>query len=208
MRKSLASSNGRIAIIIPAGTLWTRNAQLSEFDIGVFLQRLLQHEAKAPVQINCGLVAFTVKNGIATADPILIDTDENVMVAKGGFNFADESLNLQFRASAKKFSAFSGQSPVGIDGYFAAPRLQIVTPQLLGRAAAAVALGVVATPAAAILAFVDPGRAKATACGPVLSAGTAAQQHTAQGKSIGALGPGSGKAPQSAAHRKKFLGIF
>jgi len=208
VRKSLASSNGRIAIVIPAGTLWTRNAQLSEFDIGVFLQRLLQRQSKAPIQINCGLVAFTVKDGIAAADPILIDTAENVMVAKGGFNFADESLNLQFRANAKKFSAFSGQSPVGISGYFAAPRLQIVTPQLLGRAAAAVALGVVATPAAAVLVFVDPGRARATACGPVLSADTAAQQHTTQGKSIGALG-GSGENKQKGAtSHKRFLGIF
>ncbi len=208
LRTSLASSNGRIAIVIPAGTMWTRNAQLAEFDVGVFLQRLLQREAKAPVQINCGLIAFTVKTGVATADPILVDTAENVMAAKGGFNFADESLNLQFKASAKKFSAFSGQSPVNITGYFAAPKLQIVTPQLVGRAVAAVALGVVATPAAAILAFVDPGRAQATACGPVLSGDTAADQHTAKGAPIKILGIKAENKAQAATPRKKFLGIF
>ena len=68
----------------------------------------------------------------------------------------DESVNIQFRADAKKFSVFSGQSPVNIGGYFAEPKLGIITPQLLARGGAAVALGVLATPTAAILAFVDP----------------------------------------------------
>ena len=39
-----------------------------------------------------------------------------VMAAKGGFSFRDESVNVQFRADAKKFSVFSGQSPVNIGG--------------------------------------------------------------------------------------------
>ncbi|HLZ79107.1 MAG TPA: AsmA family protein [Sphingomonas sp.] len=188
VRKSLATSNGRIAIVIPAGAFWMRNVQLAEFDIGVFLQRLFQQKLKKPVQINCGLVAFTVKDGVAAADPILIDTDANVMAAKGGFSFADESVNLQFRADAKKFSIFSAQSPVNVGGHFASPKLGIVTPQLLARGGAAVALGVVATPVAAMLVFVDPGDAKSAACGPVLATAPAAAQHTSKGEPIKLLG--------------------
>ena len=91
VRKSLATSNGRIAIVLPAGTFWTSYAQLSEFDVGVFLQKLLQKQLKKPIQINCGLIAFTVKDGVAAADPILIDTDKNLMAAKGGFSFKRRS---------------------------------------------------------------------------------------------------------------------
>lgn len=211
VRKSLATSDGRIAIIIPAGDFWTRNVQLSEFDIGVFVQRLLQKQLKKPVHINCGLIAFTVKEGVAAADPILIDTDANVMAAKGGFSFQDESMNVQFRADAKKFSVFSGQSPVNIGGYFAAPKLGIITPQLLERGGAAIALGVVATPFASVLAFVDPGDAKSAACSPVLAAAPASAQHTTKGKPIKMLGT-KGKNGQQAAQpkpeRKKVLGIF
>jgi uncharacterized protein involved in outer membrane biogenesis len=209
VRKSLATSNGRIAIVIPSGAFWMRNVQLAEFDLGVFLQRLFQKKLKAPVQINCGLIAFTVKDGVAAADPILIDTNANLMAAKGGFNFADESLNLMFRADAKKISFFSAQSPVGIVGHFAAPKLQIVTPQLLGRAGAAVALGVVGTPIASMLAFVDPGDAKSAACGPVLAAAPAAAQQTTKGKPIKLLGT-KGQNDQQATKptRKKVLGIF
>ena len=184
VRKSLATSDGRIAIVIPSGTFWTRNVQLSEFDLGVFLQRLMQQKLKKPVQINCGLVAFSVRNGVAAADPVLIDTDANVMAAKGGFSLADESVNMQFRADAKKFSFFSAQSPVNIGGHFAGLKLGIVTPQLLARGGAAVALGVVATPVGAMLAFVDPGDAKGTACGPVLAAAPAAAQRTTKGKPV------------------------
>ena len=74
VRQSLATSNGRIAIILPRGTFWTRNIQLAELDVGTYLQKLLGKELKQPVEINCGLAGFTVRNGVAAADPILIDT--------------------------------------------------------------------------------------------------------------------------------------
>ncbi len=209
VRKSLATSSGRIAIVIPSGDFWTRNVQLAEFDIGVFVQRLLQKNLKKPVHINCGLIAFTVKDGVAAADPILIDTDANVMAAKGGFSFKDESMNIQFRADAKKMSVFSGQSPVNIGGYFAAPKLGIITPQLVERGGAAVALGLVATPFAAVLAFVDPGDAKSAACGPVLAAAPASAQHTTKGQPIKMLGTKGANGQQAAKpKKKKFLGIF
>jgi hypothetical protein len=205
IRSSLATSTGRIAIILPKGSFWTKYIQLSEFDLGVFLQKLLQNELKKPVDVNCGLIAFTVRDGIAAADPILIDTDKNVMTAKGGFSFKDEGLSLAFRADAKKFSLFSGQSPVGIGGHFAKPEIQIITPQLITRAGVGVALGAVASPIAALIAFVDPGDAKSAACGPVLAGAHAAAQRTAKGAPRKDVG--SGKTSDVTAEKKgeKFL---
>ncbi len=210
VRESLATSDGRIAIVVPAGTFWTQYAQLAEFDIGLFVQKLLQDKLKKPIQVNCGLIAFTVRKGIAAADPILIDTDKNVMSAKGGFSFRDESLDLAFRADGKKLSLFSGQSPVAINGYFAAPTFGLVSPQLLARGGAGAAL-LLAAPPAAILAFVDIGDAKAAQCGPVLAGATAAQQRTAKGearKDVGALRDNRSRAGGQKPEKKKFLGIF
>lgn len=208
VRKSLATSSGRIAIGLPRGTFYTSYAQLSEFDVGVFLQKLLQDKLKQPITINCGLIAFTVADGVARTDPVLVDTDKDVMTANGGFSFKDESFNVMFRSRAKKFSAFSGQSPVGIGGFFAEPKLQIVTPQLVGRAVAAVALGVVASPIAAALAFVDLGTTPDTACGPVLSGATATAQHTEGGRAVKGLGDKQDNRTTAAKPKKKFLGIF
>jgi uncharacterized protein involved in outer membrane biogenesis len=191
VHKSLASSNGRIAVILPKGTFWTRNVQLAELDIGTFLQKLIQEKLKKPVEVNCGLVAFTVRNGHAESDPILIDTTKNVIIGKGGFSFDDESLDMSFRADAKTFSLFSGQSPVGLDGHFASPAIHPISPQLLTRAGIGVALGALVSPVGALLAFVDPGDAKSAACGPVLEGARAAAQRTTKGKprkDLGKLG--------------------
>lgn len=216
VRDSLASSNGRIAVILPKGAFWTRNVQLSELDLGVFVQKMFEKKLKEPVQINCGLIGFTVRNGIAAADPILIDTEKNVMLGRGGFSFKNESIDLAFRADGKKFSLFSAQSPVGINGYFAAPGISVLSPELIARAGAGLGLGVVASPLAAIIAFVDVGDAKAADCGPVLAGASARAQRTEKGKPRDDVGRGttakseSGK--QSGAERqqqrKKFLGIF
>nr|WP_299849402.1 AsmA family protein [Sphingomonas bacterium] len=188
---SLSTSNGRIAIIIPAGTMWTRNIQLSELDIGVFVQKMFEKKLKEPVAINCGLIAFTVRNGVAAADPILIDTKKNVITGRGGFNFRNESLDFALRADAKTFSLFSGQSPVGVNGYFAKPGINVISPELLTRAGVGVGLGVVASPLAAILAFIDVGDAKSAQCGPVLTGATARAQRTTKGKPRDDVGHGT-----------------
>jgi uncharacterized protein involved in outer membrane biogenesis len=182
VHKSLATSNGRIAIVLPKGSMWARNVQLSELDVGVFLQKMFEKKLKEPVQINCGLIAFTVRNGVAVADPILIDTRKNVMLGRGRFSFKDESLDLALRADGKKFSLFSGQSPIGVGGYFASPVIDPISPELLARGGAGLALGVFASPFAAILAFIDVGDAKSAACGPVLAGARAIAQRTTKGE--------------------------
>ncbi len=216
LHQSLATANGRIAVIMPAGTLTTGNVQLSEIDIGTFVQKMFEDELDEPVQINCGLIAFTVRNGIAAADPILIDTKKNVIVGRGGFSFRNEAVDLAVRADAKTFSLFSGQSPVGFNGWFAQPAIDPISGDLVGRAGAGLGLAAVATPVAGLLAFIDPGDAKAAACGPILSGARASAQRTAKGKPRDDVGRGttakseSGKQSDEGARkqRKKFLGIF
>ncbi|MEE4454635.1 AsmA family protein [Novosphingobium resinovorum] len=193
---SLATSSGRIAFVMPQGTLWTQNAQLAELDLGTFISKMFQGKLKKPIEVNCGLLAFTVRGGTAAADPILIDTSKNVVTGRGGFSFGTEALDLAFRADGKKFSLFSGQSPVGLGGHFAAPRLQVISPQLVGRAGVGLGLAVVATPIAGLLAFVDPGDAKSAACGPVLAGARAGAQRTTGGKPRDDVGNGSPKKNQ------------
>ncbi|WP_260928127.1 AsmA family protein [Novosphingobium sp. 9] len=190
---SLASASGRIAFIMPHGTLWTQNAQLAELDLGTFVSKMFQGKLKKPIEVNCGLLAFTVRGGTATADPILIDTSKNVVTGRGGFSFDSEAVDLAFRADGKKFSLFSGQSPVGIGGHFASPKLQVISPQLLTRAGVGVGLAVAATPVAGLLAFVDVGDAKSAACGPVLAGARATAQRTSKGKPRSDVGNGHTK---------------
>lgn len=213
---TLASSAGRIAFVMPAGTFWTRNIQLSELDLGTFAQKMFEGRLKEPVQINCGLIGFTVRRGVAAADPILIDTRKNVMLGRGGFSFRNETIDLAFRADSKKFSLFAGQSPVRIGGVFSQPGFDVISPELLGRAGAGLGLAIAATPLAGVLAFVDVGDAKSAACGPVLAGATARAQRTTKGEPRDDVGRGTtatsedGKRSEGERkeQRKKFLGIF
>ena len=216
VRESLGHANGRIAFIMPQGTFWTRNIQLAELDIGTFVQKMFEKKLKEPVQINCGLIAFTVRDGIAAADPILIDTKKNVILGRGGFSFKSEAIDMAVRADAKTFSLFSGQSPVGVNGWFAAPGIDPISGDLLARAGAGLGLAVAAGPIGGLLAFVDPGDAKAASCGPVLAGAGAKAQRTTKGKPRDDVGNGStGKSEsgkksgnEKKTQRKKFLGIF
>ncbi len=210
VRESLASSNGRIAIIMPAGTFWTRNVQLSELDIGTFAQKMFEKKLTEPVQINCGLIAFTVRNGIAAADPILIDTSKNVIGGRGGFSFKTESLDFAVEADAKSFSLFSAQSPIGVQGFFAEPKIDPVSGELLARAGAGLGLAALVSPLAAVVAFVDPGNAEPTRCGPVLAGARAAAQRERDGGKVENIGSGKSANPDDKAKKKKkkFLGIF
>lgn len=209
LHDSLGTSSGRIAFVIPKGTFSTRNVQLSELDFGTFVQKMFEDKLKDPVQINCGLVAFTVRKGAAAADPILFDTTKNVMVGRGGFSFNTEQMDMAFRADSKKFSLLSAQSPVQIGGYFSEAKLNVISPELLGRAGIGLGLAALAAPPAALLAFVDVGDAQSAACGPVLQGARAADQRTTKGKPREDVGKGkSAKADGEEPKRKKFLGIF
>lgn len=207
LHDSLGSASGRMAFVIPKGTFWTRNVQLAELDFGTFVQKMFEDKLKDPVQINCGLVAFTVRNGGAAADPILIDTTKNVITGRGGFSFATEQMDLAFRADGKKFSLVSGQAPVQIGGYFSDAKLNVISPELLGRAGAGLGLAVLAAPPAALLAFIDVGDAKSADCGPVLQGAGATSQRTTKGKPRDDVGDGK-KATSGKKDDKKFLGIF
>ena len=86
----------------------------------------------------------------------------------------------------------------------------------MARGGAAAALGVAATPLAAVLAFVDVGDAKGAACGPVLAGATAQAQRTKSGKPRDDVGRGTtakdeagkGSKAEKKSQDKKFLGIF
>jgi hypothetical protein len=169
VRASLASADGRIVLLFPAGTLWVRNTELAELDLQNYLTALIAKNLKSPRKINCGIAAFTVRGGRAVADPIVFDTQKTVFRGSGSFDFADESLAMAIEGDSKQFSLFSGQSPIGLRGWFAEPRINPISGELLTRIGAGLALGVVAAPIAAIAAFIDLGDAKDQDCSAILT---------------------------------------
>ena len=77
-------------------------------------------------------------------------------------------------------------------------------------------LAVVATPLAAVAAFVDAGDAKSASCAPILAGANAKAQRTTKGEASDDVGrgttakseDGSREKGERREQRKKFLGIF
>jgi uncharacterized protein involved in outer membrane biogenesis len=131
VRESLANSNGRIAIILPRGSMWARNIQLSELDIGTFLQKMFEKKLKEPVQINCGLIGFTVRNGIAAADP---DPDRYAgrasSLGRGGFSFKNEAVDLAFERRCQEVQHdLAASRPWGSTAISRAPKIDVISPR-------------------------------------------------------------------------------
>ncbi len=170
---------------------------------------MFEKKLEKPVDINCGLIAFTVRDGIAAADPILIDTKKNVIAGKGGFSFKTEAMDLAFEADAKTFSIFSGQSPIGLGGYFAAPSIDPISGELLARAGIGIGLGVLVSPLAAVLSFIDVGDAEDTQCGPVLAGARTSAQHEKDGGKVNGIGSGkAGSVKDEPKKQREVLGDF
>jgi hypothetical protein len=69
----------------------------------------------------------------------------------------------------KKFRFFRIKSPVELGGTLLKPKVGLKPGNTPGQVAIATALGVLATPLASVLAFIDPGLAKDADCGALLA---------------------------------------
>jgi uncharacterized protein involved in outer membrane biogenesis len=177
LRDALGNANGRMALVLPAGAVRMRPASASALDMASLSDAIFQKTAQeaTPADLNCGLIAFTVRNGVATADPILIDTDDHVLSGSGRIDLREERLDLRLSAQGKGFAFFGRPSPLLIGGTLATPATAS-EPVNWFRPARLFGLSMILPDFGAILGFVDPDEADAPACGPILRAAPATAQ--------------------------------
>lgn len=179
VREALGNSDGRIALILPGGRVQTRSASGSPLDVAHLRDAMFGDgdavEGAQPAGLNCGLIAFTVSGGVATADPILIDTDGHVLSGRGSFDFRGERLDLRLSADGKDSAWFSRPSTLLIGGTLADP-IVMREPVSLFRPSRLLGLSMMLPDFGAIFGFVDPDDARAPACGPILRGAPAVAQ--------------------------------
>jgi uncharacterized protein involved in outer membrane biogenesis len=188
LREALGHADGRIALVLPAGTVRMAPASASPLDMATLRDAIFQGSPaeRAPSDLHCGLIAFSVRRGVATADPILIDTDGHVLSASGRLDLRDETLDLRLTAQGKTVALFGRPNPVHIGGTLADP-IAIREPVSWFRPARILGLSLLLPDLGAILGFVDPEDADAPACGPLLRGGPASAQRARQRTGVAAL---------------------
>jgi len=119
--------------------------------------------------VRCAVASFQSHDGILTAQSLVVDTEPVLITGKGEIRLDSEALNLEFRGQPKTWRLMRLRSPVLIGGTLAHPSIGVDPHTTLGQTGAAVALGVLLTPLASMLAFVDPGLAKDADCTALLA---------------------------------------
>ena len=156
------SANGEVALIMSQGRASTISLVLINLDLANAAKYLLYGDPNAPVY--CGVITAEVRDGRMTPDDFVVDSSEEKITGEGRVDLQNEQYDLRLVADSKRASLVALRGPIRIGGTFKHPEVRPEVGPVAARAGAAIALGVLATPLAALLPLVDPGNAKGADC--------------------------------------------
>jgi uncharacterized protein involved in outer membrane biogenesis len=115
-------------------------------------------------QVSCMVASAQLKDGILVPNHLVVDSSEANIVGTGRIDFRDERYDLRVKAAAKRPSIAKLRTPIVVEGTFRQPKVHPQAAPVAARAAAAIALGILVTPAAALVPLIDVGEAKDSGC--------------------------------------------
>jgi AsmA family protein len=154
------TSSGTMSAVLPGGAIRASLAELTGIDVTKALGLTLR--------VRCAVASFQVHNGTVASQELVIDTEPVRISGKGEIHMDSEALDFTLSGKPKSSRLVRVRAPVLIQGTLEHPKM-VEPGKSLIRVGAAVALGELATPFAAILAFVDPGLAKNADCAGLIS---------------------------------------
>jgi uncharacterized protein involved in outer membrane biogenesis len=92
-----------------------------------------------------------------------------LITGRGDIHLDSEKLDLSLQGDPKKLRFVRIRAPISLGGTLSHPGVSIKPEKLIAQAGAATALGVLLTPVAAALAFIDPGLAKDKDCAAMMA---------------------------------------
>lgn len=163
----LAKSNGEVKALVSQGVVSKLLLEEAGLNVGnVILTKLF---GDRPVQLNCLASDLDVKNGVATTNTFVLDTEEAIVDINGWVNLSSEQIDLRVKPETKALRLFTLRTPFYVRGTFKNPDLQLDKKVLALKGGAAVALAVVAAPAAALLPLINTGPGKDSPCARLLA---------------------------------------
>jgi AsmA family len=158
----LATANGDVAVMTRNGTVSDLALRLVNLDIANALAVLARGDRSIP--IHCVVADFGARDGVLTPRTLVLDAAHTVAHGEGQIDLRSERIELRMRAEPKDGSLFALRGPIQVGGTFADPSVRPDLASALARGGAAIALGILGTPAAAVIPFVQFGKAEEQAC--------------------------------------------
>ena len=168
VRAAAGSANGVVDIAIPQGQMRQLFAELLGIDIGRSLFLYLSKD-QTPTPVRCAVAEFQARDGILTAQRLMIDTGAVRAEGGGTVNLKDETLNLELSGKPKHFRLLRIAAPITMKGRLDDPKLGVDVGKALPQLGAAALLGAFVSPLAVALPFIAGGQAKDADCGALLT---------------------------------------
>ncbi len=157
-----STADGALTAVLPHGQVRAAFAELT----GINLRGLgLLLDQKHPdASVRCGIADFAAQQGVLTTRELVFDTSDVLVTGKGQIDLRTEKIDLSINGQPKKFRIVRVRAPILISGTLGKPSVGLKPGNVVGQVGLAAVLGAIATPFAAVVAFVDPGLAKDANC--------------------------------------------
>ena len=162
----LGTANGELKMLINDGAISRSLMEIIGLNVGNYVVGKIFGDKE--VKINCAAADFDIKTGLATTRLFVFDTENAIVYIDGTVNMASEQLDLTISPESKGMRVFSLRSPLYVRGPFIKPDAGVKAVPLMLRGTGMVALGVLAAPAAGLLALVAPSGGEPNQCAPLL----------------------------------------
>jgi uncharacterized protein involved in outer membrane biogenesis len=173
LRQFAATASGTLTAILPHGAMRASMSELAGPSLrGIGLSLTKNSNG---TEVRCALGQFEAKDGLLQTRQLLIDTDTVLIHGSGTVDLRSEVLDLTFRGEPKTVRLGRIRSPLSVTGPMRHPSFGLSPGALSKQAGAAILLGALLPPAAA-LAFVDPGLAKDANCRALTNPGQSAER--------------------------------
>ena len=157
----LGSAGGKVGLVMSGGEISQMLLALLDLDGAKLIKLLFTGDKNVPVR--CAVIDYDVKEGIMDNKAFVIDTKDTILMGEGEISLLDETIKMKLSPEPKKVGFPSLRTPVHIAGTFKKPTVY-PDKMLAIRIGAAVVLGVVATPLAALIPLIELGTGEDANC--------------------------------------------
>lgn len=158
----LSHASGQLSAVVTRGTVSRFLLEAAGLNVAnmVFVKLFGDEQ----VMLQCLVAEFDIRDGVVHTETFVLETDDAVVTAEGQVNLATEAMDIDVYPDNKSLRIFTLRSPLYVAGTFQNPDVGVHKGPVAARAGAAVVLGVVATPLAALLPLLNVGTDDETTC--------------------------------------------
>lgn len=170
LARLLASADGELAAVIVGGQVSNLLLEFAGIDGAEIIKFLLAGDRNA--RLRCAVADFAVSDGLMKTRAFVFDTSDTNITGEGTVDLKAEELDLTLIPLPKDMSILSARAPLRVSGTFKKPEFAPDKGVLAARGGAAVILGALVNPLAALLPLIETGPGKDSDCASLVALAT------------------------------------